>query len=186
MRRIGLKLFLAIVAVNGLLALLAYLLISWSFGRGFIDYLNRSEQARLEPLVAVLAENYGRHQGWDWLAGDWRRWRTFLRRHFAAGDGSGDGPANPHPLTFDPRLLLLDGRGEVLIGRPHHAAQALRRPIRWQGEVVGYLGYLPRQELAQSIDRLFAARQQRNFAVVALLMLAAAALLAAGIGRWLS
>jgi two-component system sensor histidine kinase BaeS len=195
------KLFVAIVGVNALLALLTYQVISWSFDRGFIDFLDRTDQARLQPLITGLAEEYGRHGSWDWIAGDRELWRQLRRRYFwtggpAAADADADADDNAlqsgvpaagvEPLTFDPRLLLLDRDRQVIHGFPAVAERAELKPIRWQNDIVGYLGYLPRQALLESVNHVFAARQDRNFAVVALAMLAAAVLLAAGIAHWLS
>jgi two-component system sensor histidine kinase BaeS len=78
-------LFVAIVGVNALLAPLTYLVISWSFDRGFIEFLDRADQERLQPLMAELTTEYGRHGSWDWIAGDRELWRELRRRYFWAG-----------------------------------------------------------------------------------------------------
>jgi len=90
------------------------------------------------------------------------------------------------PLTIDPRLLLFDAGRGVLIGRAELASQAVLKPIDSGGQIVGYLGYVPRLERLQSLERVFLKRQHQAFAAVALGMLLAALVLAAGLAYWLS
>jgi two-component system sensor histidine kinase BaeS len=90
------------------------------------------------------------------------------------------------PLTIDPRLLLFDGARAVLIGRPELATQAVLKPIEPGGRVVGYLGYVPRLERLQSLERIYLRRQHQAFGAVALGMVLAALILGAGLAYWLS
>ncbi|MGH8697517.1 MAG: hypothetical protein ACREVS_13630, partial [Burkholderiales bacterium] len=77
--RLRVKLFLAIAGVNALLAVAAYLVFSWSFDRGFVEYLSRTDQARLDALVATLAAGHARERGWGWLVDDRPRWSDLTR-----------------------------------------------------------------------------------------------------------
>ena len=169
------KLFLAIAGGTAALALAAYLVFSWSFDRGFLDYVNKADEARLAPLVGRLAEGYGREGGWKWVAEDRRRWFELLRESL-------DVP----PLTIDPRLMLFDEHGGRLIGREEAAPRALLKPIDWRGRTVGYLGYIPRPDVLESIEQLYLERQHFTFAAIGIGMLAAALLLGAGLAHWLT
>ena len=169
------KLFLAIAGGTAALALAAYLVFSWSFDRGFADYVNQGDEARLQPFISALAQGYGREGGWDWVANDRRRWFELLRE-----------TVDVRPVTIDPRLMLFDAARELLIGRPEQVKQAVLKPIAWQQQTVGYLGYVPRPEVLESIERLYLRRQHGAFAAIALGMLAAALLLGAGLAHWLS
>jgi two-component system sensor histidine kinase BaeS len=60
------------------------------------------------------------------------------------------------------------------------------KPIVLNAATVGYLGYIPRPEILESIERLYLRRQHGAFAAIALGMLAAALLLGAGLSTWLS
>jgi two-component system sensor histidine kinase BaeS len=51
---------------------------------------------------------------------------------------------------------------------------------------VGYVGYVPRPEVLESIERLYLQRQHLTFGAIALGLLAAALLLGAGLSQWLS
>jgi two-component system sensor histidine kinase BaeS len=89
-------------------------------------------------------------------------------------------------LTVDPRLLLFDAERRQLIGRTELAPRARLEPIAWRGSIVGYLGYVPRTGLLESIESLYLERQQLTFGVLAAAMLAASLALGAGVSYWLT
>ncbi len=97
-----------------------------------------------------------------------------------------EGPRRADTITFSPRLLLLDAEQRLRIGPADLASRAVLRPVVWRGQTVGYLGYLPRDDLIEALDRLFARRQRFNFAILTGAMLVAAMLLSAGIALWIS
>jgi two-component system sensor histidine kinase BaeS len=55
-----------------------------------------------------------------------------------------------------------------------------------QGATAGYLGYVPRPEIIESIERVYLQRQRVAFGSIAIGMLAAALLLGAGLAWWLT
>jgi two-component system sensor histidine kinase BaeS len=164
------KLFLAIAGGTATLALVAYLVFSWSFDRGFISYVNQADEARLQPLIERLSEGHAREGGWGWVAKDRRRWYELLRETL-------DVP----PVTIDPRLMLFDADRSRLIGREESAARAVLKPIHEKKEIVGYLGYVPRPQALESIERLYLRRQHLAFGAIAAGLVAAALLLGAGL-----
>jgi two-component system, OmpR family, sensor histidine kinase BaeS len=169
------KLFLAIAGGTVALALVAYAVFSWSFARGFSEYVNESEEARLQPLIVRLAEGYGREGGWQWVSAERRRFYELVRETVGSP-----------PISLDPRLLLFDAERKVLVGRPEAAAEAILKPIEWQAKRVGYLGYIPRPERLESIERLYLHRQHLTFGAIGIGLLAAALALSAGLAWWLS
>lgn len=204
------KLFLVIAGAHVVLVAAAYLIYSWSFDQGLVEYLNRAEEARLTPLVTRLAEGYGQHGDWRWVSEDRQRWQDLLREVLGVGRAPRRGPEagasasagtplaasapprhelaprQPPPLTMDPRLLLFDAERRVLVGPPERAAQAMTRPIELQGRLIGHLGYVPRLQMVASLEDVFLRQQGRKFAAIALGMLAAVLLNAALIAHWLS
>ena len=82
---LGVKLFLAIAGANIVLVMSAYLIYSWSFDKGFVEYLNRADETRLQPLVTQLAEGYRQNGNWDWIASDRQRWLDLTREALGLG-----------------------------------------------------------------------------------------------------
>lgn len=184
--RLYVKLFVAITGAIAALTLAAYFVFSWSFERGFVDYLTRADEARLEVMTQKLAEGYARERSWDWVANDRERWIEMSRDALGLPRPTERGAARDLPLTIDPRLMLFDSDRKQLVGRPEVAARAVLKPISVEGSTVGYLGYVPRPEIIESIERVYLQRQHVTFGSIAVGMLIAALLLGAGLAYWLT
>lgn len=189
------KLFLAIAGTNMVLVIAAYLIYSWSFDKGLVDYLNQADEARLRPMVLRLAEGYRQQGSWAWIASEPQRWSELTREVLGTGrmprrpadaapGGAPEGPPAPPPV--DPRLLLFDAQRQLLLGPEYRRDQAALLPITVDKTVVGYLGYMPRLRIAASLEHVFQAEQARIFTFISLGLLVAVLLTAALIARWLS
>ncbi|MDH3384351.1 MAG: HAMP domain-containing protein, partial [Deltaproteobacteria bacterium] len=77
--RIQYKLFFAMLAVACGVVVCMFLVMRWSFHRGFLDYVNKADLERLESLAGVLEEAYAGERSWKFLQDDPRRWRRLLR-----------------------------------------------------------------------------------------------------------
>jgi two-component system, OmpR family, sensor histidine kinase BaeS len=191
--RLHVKLFAAVAGTIAVLTLAAYLVFSWSFERGFVEYVRRADEARLDALAVTLAEGYGREGGWDRLAADRERWIELVRAGLGLPTASTPDAESAQatapgriPLTIDPRLLLFDADRKQLVGRTELASRAILRPIARNGSTIGYLGHVPRTGLLESIESLYLARQHLTFGVLAAAMLAASLLLGAGVSYWIT
>ena len=184
------KLFLAIAGTNMLLVLAAYLVYSWSFDKGLVDYLNQADEARLRPMVVRLAEGYRQQGSWAWITSEPQRWSELTREVLGTGRmprRPADAPESPSaPPLVDPRLLLFDAQRQLLLGPEYRRDQAALQPITVDKTVVGYLGYMPRLRVAASLEHVFQAEQARIFTVISLGLLVAVLLTAALIARWLA
>jgi two-component system, OmpR family, sensor histidine kinase BaeS len=184
--RLYIKLFAAIAGAIAALTVAAYLVFVWSFERGFVDYLNRADEVRLELMAERLADGYAREQSWAWIANDRQRWSEISREALGLPPPNTptDMKAPPRrdtPLTIDPRLLLFDEARNQLIGRPESAPRAVLKPITTGARTVGYLGYVPRPEIVASIESAYVRRQHLAFGAIAGGMLLAALGLGAGL-----
>ena len=193
--KLHVKLFLTIAGAIAALTLAAYYVFSASFERGFIQYLNRADESRLEVMIDRLAEGYSREGGWSWIANDRERWIEMTREvlglpRSAESAQAPDAPTAARrrdtPLTIDPRLMLFDSGRKQLIGRPEAVASAILKPILVGADTVGYLGYVPRPGMIESIERVYLQRQRVAFGSVAAGMLGAALLLGAGLAYWIT
>ena len=195
--RLYVKLFAVIAGAIALLTLAAYLVFSTSFERGFVQYLERADEVRLERLVDRLEDVYLREGGWSSLANDRDRWIRMSREALglpAASVGTPAGaptdakadPLRDTPLTIGRRLMLFDAERTSLIGPRVVAASAVLKPIVVDGSTVGHLGYVPRPEIIESIERVYVERQRITFGSIAIGMLVAALALGAGLAYWLT
>lgn len=110
-------------------------------------------------------------------------------RGFAGRGGSERDGAIP-PITIDWRVMLFDASQQVLIPYPGAQARdfalAVKLPVRIDGKTVGYLGYIPRLRLVESLESITSRQQARRFGVIGIGMFAAVLLTAALISHWLS
>ena len=66
--RLKYQIFLTLLAASALLVLAMYVISSWSFSRGFIDYVNQNEISRLSPIAERLVYEYEQNgRTWDWV-----------------------------------------------------------------------------------------------------------------------
>ncbi len=127
------------------------------------------------------------------------RWQNLYREalglsRLVHAGGAGDArsaaippnPAREFPLTIEPRLLLFDAQRKLVAGREEYVDRAMLKPIENGDATVGYVGYVPRPQFIESIQRVFFAQQHGKFAAAAVGMLLAGFVLAALLSYWLT
>ena len=190
------KLFLVILTAAALSVVSALLIMQWSLDRGFLKFINSMEQNGITRLATELEEYYQSGQNWEPLQRDRALWNRMVaaslpssgpppgshRRgeppgeemgagrppepdHFPGG-GPGRGAHHP-PRDFDQRLFLLDGARHLLIGHGDVPADNAVTAIRCRGEIVGYLGLLPRKHISDAPQQRFLREQKLVFVLVA-------------------
>lgn len=166
------RLFLALLGASGAVVLCMFLLLQWSVDRGFLRYVNTLEEQRLDALAGALEAAYAEGGSWDFLRGDPRA----LRRLDGPRPGEEDeAPRRGREMDgrprmrrmFESRVVLLDARRTPLIGAPPREGKADLRPLRSGGEVVGYLGLQPRQQLTDIHQLRFVKEQKLAMALTA-------------------
>ena len=185
--RIGItyRLFLAMLIATALAVVAFLLIMQWSIDRGFLQFINNLEQARLARLAERLEESYAEQGGWEFLRHDPAQWRRLLAASLpdeggppAPGEPAGGrpprpdrdegGPPGPPPprfaRLFDRRVLLLDAGRQPIFGPPDVPEVFELRPLQVQGQVVGYLGLLPRRQVSDTLQLRFL--RQQKFALV--------------------
>lgn len=173
------KLFLALLAAVTLVVAVMYGFMHWSFQHGFVSFLDRRQQARVERVSAQLAEIYAEEGNWEGLRRDRLRWRLLLAEgrglpRPAKSPDKGRGHGGPHEAG----LALLDPDRRVLAGRFVEEEHLELAPIRVEGRTVGYVGYRPGRTLRDMVDIRFVEGQRRAFLLIALLVGALAVALA--------
>jgi two-component system sensor histidine kinase BaeS len=192
------RLFLAMLIATALAVVAFLLIMQWSIDRGFLQFINNLEQARMARLAERLEESYAEQGSWEFLRHDPAQWRRLLAASLpdegtppAPGEPAGgrplrptkeaDAPPGPPPprfaRLFDRRVLLLDARRHPIFGPPDVPETIDLRPLQLQSQVVGYLGLLPRRQVSDSLQLRFL--RQQKFALV--LVAGVVVLLAAGL-----
>lgn len=188
------KLFLAFLLTSTALIVLMVAAVHWSFHRGFLGYVNEMEMARVAEIGDTLERYYAAQGAWEGLRANPRQWFRLLRPENGHGWPAAEEMRPPGRLPSPemraagsllhtvPRLTLLDAARQVVVGNPNVGRETVLRPLRHQGQTVGWLGILPIKALREAADVRFQAQQARAFYVIAalavLLALIAAVLLA--------
>jgi two-component system sensor histidine kinase BaeS len=198
--KIGIKyrLFLAFLLATCTLVACMFLVMKMSFDRGFLNYINNLEQARIERLADRLQTAYADHGNWDFLLNNPAAWFRLLAQTLPEDHRAhrpfrelekrlNDNPVRDSwpprrimrrfPHQFEWRVVLLDAGREMIFGPPSYSARIELRPIEVAGRTVGYLGVMPPRHVADPLQLRFVEQQRKSFALIALVMAAAAALL---------
>lgn len=179
-KSIRLKLFIAILLTTLLVVAGMYLFMRWSLDRGFNEFIETRQHARIEQLIQRLTDNYSQSGSWESLAKNKRQWMQLLRsnspRHLHSSkwvQQTRNEPPNHWPPTlpvkngtgrFTPlnfRLMLLDTEKSPIFGRQEDIAQLTLHPIHFQQNTIGYLGILPGQAIEQLGELQFMDQQAK-------------------------
>lgn len=192
------RLFLAFLLATCTLVGCMFLVMRFSFERGFLRHINHLEQARLEQLGDGLLAAYEERGNWLFLQQQERAWARLLaqsdpeapsRQFFVdtARDrlrGDRDSRVLPArrlarhaPHLFESRVALLDAEGQLIAGLRFREQEETPQPLISNGQTVGYLVLQPPRHISNPLQQRFAERQRRAFALIALVMAAASALL---------
>ena len=76
------KLFSTLMLATGSVVLCMYLVMLWSFDRGFLDYVNKQDQHKYQAFAQALAEHHQEVGGWQQVIGSGRLWESLVDQHF--------------------------------------------------------------------------------------------------------
>ena len=199
--RLKYQFFISLLLVSALLIALMYVLNSWSFNRGFLGYLNSVEAQKLDSVVEELSDEYRATGGWGSLISDRKQWRSLNQQFPARGSNrrrhdnraSEHGPQRRTLINDDespppgrtgrgpprqPRLILAGTDKQILIGPSRLPEKMVWRPVLVDEVTVAYIGVALRNGLTDELDKVFAAQQNRSYALAALAMVLVSAILA--------
>ena len=191
--RLRQKIFLAMLAAMAAVVLCMYLVMRWSFDRGFLRYVYELDQARLEAVVGRFEEAYDAKGSWKFLKDDPRRLAKLLRSVPQDGADSpeegygyalhglghkrGKGRSHDSGMGFLRRVVLLDEQKNPIIGPPTSLRELPLRPILHNGTTVGYIGMIPPRIVSDVRQLRFVQEQKQAFALIALAVVFLAALI---------
>lgn len=194
--RVAHKLFLLLAMAIGLSLLAMGALTVRNLRSGFVGYVNALDLSRLDPLAQALGQREDAVSGFDGLR-DRQAWDALLHetldhRPLAVPEEAQPqappppppSPAPPlppppppapdahalPPLPLPPRVSLLDASHALVAGQSP-PADAMERPLRRDGAVVGWLALRPLSRPVDRRDTAFLAAQIRGMAELALALL---------------
>lgn len=167
------KLFMAIFATCMLVLITMHWGVRISFERGFIDYIKHSNEQRIILLRDALEEQYSDHGNWAFLRSNEQSMSQILRSFGRSNDNNDELP----PRGWRTQFWVVDSSYRRLVGHPGPLPKnPVRQPIRYDGQVVGWVIASPPEGLTHNADINFDQQQKRtSWIIVALSTLLAAA-----------
>ena len=95
---IGVKLFLAFLAVALVVLGISAGLTRWNFQRGFLSYVDETEASRLQFLAMRVSQAYQEEGGWDAIRGDGQRWIRLMGPPGVESDVRSSPPPSHRPV----------------------------------------------------------------------------------------
>lgn len=157
---IGAKVFMAIFATCMLVLITMHWGVRLSFEHGFVDYIKRGNEQRLNLLSDALADQYEQHGNWDFLRHNDRLVFTMLRSLEQNPDSNSQLP----PHGWRTQFWILDQQYKVLAGpKSPVPPEGTRRNITTSNnKVVGWVIGSPPERLTRSTDINFDQQQRRT------------------------
>lgn len=157
---IGAKLFMAIFSTCMLVLITMHWGVRLSFEHGFVDYIKRSNEQRLNMLSDALSDQYEQHGNWDFLRHNNRLVFTILRSLEQNPDSNNQLP----PHGWRTQFWIIDQQYKVLVGpRSPVPPEGSRRNITTStGKIVGWVIGSPPERLTRSTDINFDRQQRRT------------------------
>jgi two-component system sensor histidine kinase BaeS len=172
------KLFLAIFATCMLVLITMHWGVRISFEHGFIDYIRRGNQQRVEMIADALEEQYKQHGDWRFLRNNDRVVYQLLR---SFEQNNSDEKDHLPPHGWRTQFWVLDASNQKLVGPPSPVpSEGTRRVMVVDGVVVGSVISTPVERLTRNADISFDRQQRRTSWIIVCF----SALLAAG-ATWL-
>ncbi len=190
MKKLSHKLFVAIF-LSSLVILVSMIFLSkWALERGFINYLNDTENQVLAGLKIDLEELYRVEKSWDSISNNPDAWRELVRKHKRRDSESEPSSQVTHVVSskkskaaayaggIGRRIRLLDADRVMLIGRKEANENALELVLKFDSNTIGYLSLNPTTEIRDELDLSFTKQLIRTIQFSALGMFVISLLLA--------
>lgn len=187
------RFFLTLSALAIALIILPGLAIRWSVQHEIVDYVQRREFARLQPLQEELLERYQRDGGWQVLQNTPAAIERLIQ-YTGVTERRRRPPPLPPPghampplhgtesLPLHRRLQLLDADRQQLLGsEPLPQLYSMRQPLQLAGRTVGYLQLQIPPFVRDGLEQRFLSGQLDMLLAIS----SAALLLALAVAWWL-
>ncbi|MEZ8820160.1 ATP-binding protein [Vibrio sp. 10N.222.54.A1] len=150
---------------------LMLLLVTHNLSTGFNDYVEAEELKHVAALQEQLTLFYDQEKSWESLKQDDALWKSIANFHRKADQSTQEAESEyslGRLLHVPRRVSLFDANKEVVIGRKEFHSDARNQRILHNGNLVGYLSFIPAQINSYSAENEFLAKQTRNYYTIAL------------------
>jgi len=193
------KLAILLIATTTLTLVIGIGLSQRSFKSGFMDYLQRQEQRRLEGVANNLLQAYVESGNWDFIRGNNQLWFFMIRprpgrfapvegrhmRNRSRGEFFPEHDRGPFPHMRGgrrlPKMVLLDENKSLIVGKRKMKGPTQYYPIKQDQQIIAYIESEKPVQITDRLDKMFAAQQNQAFiinTVVSLIVSVLVALLA--------
>lgn len=172
------KFFFAFCITSFVAVCIMLALIMQNLSSGFHDFIKEAESSYIEQVSLKLSEHYQANGSWQLLKEDEKNWRRLVGTRKGSEENKllslpTDTTGMSQLLQTQRRLSLYDVNKEVVVGKPRMDERVATQHIMLEGEVIGWLSYVPSQLADQSPANAFLAEQYQSyiaitFAVIAL------------------
>ncbi len=178
------KLFGAFLLTTILTVVLMGVTNYFNISGDFANYIEQAELARHETTVEILATYYRENGDWERLRDNRRAWRRIFQNQFFRDDE----PERRHNRSLGSfrgfrRVSLLDNNRSLIFGRSHPPEMLLMKPIRLEGETIGWLAIRKGEELTDPLALGFLKQQSQAFWIIGGLAIGFAALVSFFLAR---
>ncbi len=157
------KLFLAIFATCMLVVLTMHWGVRLSFEHGFIDYIKRGNEQRIELLADTLEEQYKRNGNWTFIRNNERMLFHMMRSFDQHNSDEGLPPAG-----WRTQFWVLDKNKRKLVGPPSSIPrEGPTREMFVEGERIGWIISSEPERLTRNADINFDKQQMRTSWILA-------------------
>lgn len=182
------KLTILLIATTSLTIVIGIGLSQHSFKSGFLDYLQRQENRRLQILSSDLLTAYEEHGDWEFIRNNKSLWFSYLRPR-PGNSRFRNEPALPisnqpaEDLSPDHRMkrlrpmhrmgagrrltrvALLDANKELIVGNLSFNEETQYFPLTINGKIIAYLQSEKTIRIIDQLDKMFAAQQNQAFLI---------------------
>lgn len=177
--RIQNKLFLTLLATSIIVVVILVMLMQWSVGHGMVDYINKREVEKLQPMIADLAVQYGENGSWQWLKSNPTALRQLMFNNLLAsrhGDRCEDDeeacrdlkqPGLPSKAMsrrkYHIDIAITDLNDKTIVAIKPRAKDRSKIAIDWQGKTVGWVSIPQYKNISEGVELLFIEQQRHTF-----------------------
>lgn len=187
------------LATSILAVAILVVLMQWSVGRGMVDYINKREADKLQPMMSEIAIRYAQNDNWQWLQAKPAVLRQLmfenllLRRHDDQCEHD-DEDCRDHARTdlssqmlYPPRrrpdIAIVDLDGNTIVALNPRAKDRTRLAIEWQDKTIAWVSIPQREKISEGFELLFIEQQRKAFWIMSLIVIALAGIIAFPLAR---